>query len=143
MKKNDYDERWIINRKICTELIIQYNKHYDEIKEFLKEWQLTVGQYEILANIAKYNGITQKELSKGLILAKANLGQSLFKLKMAKMICYEKKLNKQYIYLTIFGKRIIEELKKSYKNFYEKLYVNLSNEEREQFYILLKLVNKE
>lgn len=143
MKKNDYDERWIINRKICTELIIQYNKHYDEIKEFLKEWQLTVGQYEILANIAKYNGITQKELSKGLILAKANIGQSLFKLKMAKMICYEKKLNKQYIYLTIFGKRIIEELKKSYKNFYEKLYVNLSNEEREQFYILLKLVNKE
>lgn len=143
MKKNDYDERWIINRKICTELIIQYNKHYDEIKEFLKEWQLTVGQYEILANIAKYNGITQKELSKGLILAKANIGQSLFKLKMAKMICYEKKLNKQYIYLTIFGKKIIEELKKSYKNFYEKLYVNLSNEEREQFYILLKLVNKE
>lgn len=141
MKTTNCNEKESINRKICTELIIQYNKHYEEVKEFLKEWQLTVGQYEILEKISKYNGITQKELSKDLILAKANIGQSLFKLKMAKMISYEKKLNKQYIYLTFLGMKILKELENRNKDFYEKRYVNLSDKQRKELYKLLKLVN--
>lgn len=142
MERTIHDEREIINRKICTELIIQYNRHYDEVKEFLKECQISVCQYEILRNISRYNGITQKDLTKELILAKANIGQSLFKLKMAKMICYEKKLNKQHIYITHIGKKVLNELEIKDKHFYEKRYINLTDNERKEFYKLLKLVNR-
>ncbi|MFV0559426.1 MAG: MarR family winged helix-turn-helix transcriptional regulator [Enterococcus sp.] len=115
-------------------------------REQLEQSNPNIGQYRCLVHIAEYEPIRQKELAEALMIRPSSLSELLKKMEQKQWI--QRKANEtdkrvSYVTLTDEGRQqltVYKGKRDKYISDRKNLLANLSEEEREQFYYLLKKI---
>lgn len=109
--------------------------HRQLIINYLKQFDLYMGQPRILFTIEEEPGLTQNELVHLLDVAKESLSLSLNRLEQNQLIYRvqnEKDKRSKKIFLTEKGKNTVLECKKGFNLINQSMFNELSNKERDQ-----------
>jgi len=116
---------------VIYSLALLYNTFHSEISEYLQQYQLSVGKFNILIVIKNHGqkeGISQVEISKHLIVTPSNMTKMIDKLEREKLVTRsalksDRRVN--IIQVTDKAKRLLEDLWEGYdeilKNFMKQL----------------------
>lgn len=97
---------------------------------------LTLGQPKVLDYLKEHDGATQKEIAAGCYIEAASLTSVLCRMEEKGMI--ERKMlngNRRslYVFLTDFGKELLERVEQEFSNIEEIVFAGITEEERKQF----------
>lgn len=111
--------------------------------EFMREYGLSMAQFDVLAQIRANVGCTQQELADQLLVTKGNVSQLLERLEQRGLICREPHGRAYSLYLTDEGKRLAANVVPAQEEFIARLFGGLSNEEQSQLRHLLNRLDHE
>jgi DNA-binding MarR family transcriptional regulator len=105
----------------------------------MRDWDLSVAQFDVLAQVGAHDGITQQELAQRLLVTQGNITQLLDKLERRGVIrrCRDGRLNR--LALTETGRRLRESILPGQEQFQAEQFAALTLQERQQ---LLRLLRK-
>ncbi|MGG7078597.1 MarR family winged helix-turn-helix transcriptional regulator [Clostridium sardiniense] len=137
-------------KRFKTESISRYiNYLYRQGVSFLgneyKDYNIGAGQYQFLLYLYMKDGITQDELTHKIGVDKAATTRAITKLEengYVKRVHDEKDKRKHHIFLTEYSKKNKEEIINVSKKWENGLVEELTKEEIEQFYYLLRKITK-
>lgn len=99
------------------------------------------GQAKLLVEVSRNDGASQKELAEKLDVRPSSMTEMLSKLENNGFIFRkqdEKDQRVSHIHLTDEGKKIVEDIEKSKDEFEEKFFSALTEEEKEQLFVLIE-----
>ncbi|WP_239984838.1 MarR family winged helix-turn-helix transcriptional regulator [Sporolactobacillus pectinivorans] len=105
---------------------------------FLKKWNLTVPQYEVLKRIAEQKRISQKDLAEKLLVSKGNVTQLITKMENSGYIYREREWKTKYLSLTEKGLALYQNLLPEQEDFFTLRIQSLTKKEQKQLIKLLK-----
>lgn len=85
-----------------------YQKIERAAMEQLREWDLSLAQFDILAHLGAADGPAQQELAQVRLTTKGNLSQLLDHLERADLICRVREGRLKRVYLTDSGRRLYQ-----------------------------------
>jgi DNA-binding MarR family transcriptional regulator len=105
----------------------------------IRDWDLSVAQFDVLAQVGAHDGITQQELAQRLLVTQGNITQLLDKLERRGVIrrCRDGRLNR--LALTETGRRLRDSAVPGQEQFQAEQFAALTFAERRQ---LLRLLRK-
>ena len=108
----------------------------------LRQWNLSVAQFDVLAHVGRAEGCTQQELADRLLVTKGNVTQLLDKLEHRGLTvrCQEGRTN--CLYLTPAGRQLYEEVVPAHEAFIGQRLSVLSPVEQGQLLALLRKVDR-
>lgn len=115
-----------------------YNESIQKSNQHLKQFNLTVAQFDILVNVGFNNRITQQELAENLLVTKGNISQLLKKMEDCGLIRREQEWKVKYISLTEKGKNLFYEVVPKQEKFQFLQFSGLDQDEQKQLLSLLK-----
>ncbi|MFL0250571.1 MarR family winged helix-turn-helix transcriptional regulator [Clostridium neuense] len=110
-------------------------------KDYCMKGVIYHGQAKLLAEVSGNDGASQKELAKKLDVRPSSMTEMLSKLENNGFIFRKQDQKDQrvsHIHLTDEGKKIVEHIEKTKDEFEEKFFSALTEEEKEQFFVLIK-----
>src|SRR5690625_941983 len=117
-----------------------YNQSIRMTNHHLKQWDLTMAQFDALNQIGLHQPITQQQLGEKLEVTKGNITQLLKRMEAASLIRREQEWKTKYIALTEEGQALYEEVVSLQEQFQIEQFCCLDCEEQEQLlYLLYKL----
>jgi len=119
-----------------------YNQSIRMTNHHLKQWDLTMAQFDALNQIGLHQPITQQQLGEKLEVTKGNITQLLKRMEAASLIRREKEWKTKYITLTEEGQALYEEVVPLQEQFQIEQFCSLDGEEQEQLLHLLKKLQK-
>ncbi|MFS0724031.1 MarR family winged helix-turn-helix transcriptional regulator [Paenibacillus sp. 1P07SE] len=117
-----------------------YNQSLRASSLHLKQWDLTVAQFDVLVQIGAQEGLTQQELGEKLFVTKGNVTQLLGKLEEQGWIRREKRWKSKHLSLTAKGRELIDAVAPRQERQQASHFHGLSKEEKKQLITLLKKV---
>ena len=98
--------------------------------EHMREWGLSVAQFDVLAQVGRREGLSQQELARALLVTKGNITQLLDRLQRDGLIvrCQEGRVNR--IFLTDQGRCLFDRVVPRQEELIERLFGALSAEEQ-------------
>ncbi|MCO7176201.1 MarR family winged helix-turn-helix transcriptional regulator [Sporolactobacillus kofuensis] len=114
-------------------------KYYDQ---FLKEWNFTISQFELIVKVGENEHISQKELAEKMFFTKGNITQLIIKMEKEGYISREQNWKTKYIKLTDKGEAIFEQVLPKQRQFFLQQFKGLSIKEQKQLIRLLTKLNK-
>lgn len=117
-----------------------YNKSIRESNQHLKKWNLSIAQFDVLAQIGSQKRLSQQELADKLLVTKGNITQLLSKLENLGLIKREQEWKTKYLSLTEKGKELFEEVIPLQEQFQASLFHKLNQEEKKQLLELLRKI---
>lgn len=105
---------------------------------FLKKWNLTASQYEVLKRIAEQERISQKDLAEKLFVSKGNVTQLITKMENLGYIHREREWKTKYLSLTEKGLALYQNLLPEQEAFFTLEIQGLKKKEQKQLIKLLK-----
>ncbi|RJX39523.1 MarR family transcriptional regulator [Paenibacillus pinisoli] len=115
-----------------------YNQSVRESEQHLKTWDMTVAQFDVIAQIGLNKRLTQGQLAEKLLVTKGNITQLLSRLEQAGLIRREQDWKVKHVSLTDKGKALYEQVVPMQERFQASHFDALDREEKEQFLHLLK-----
>jgi len=115
-----------------------YNQSVRESEQHLRNWDLTVAQFDVIAQIGMNKQLTQGELAEKLLVTKGNITQLLSRLEQAGLIQREQDWKVKHVSLTDQGKALYEQVVPVQERFQASHFEALDREEKEKFLHLLK-----
>ncbi|EST12077.1 MarR family winged helix-turn-helix transcriptional regulator [Sporolactobacillus laevolacticus] len=109
---------------------------------FLKNWDLSISQYEILKKIVENTRISQKELAEKMFFTKGNITQIIIKMEKGGYIRREQEWKTKYILLTNKGKELYEQIVPEQKAYFSQRFQGLTKKEQKHLAKLLKKMNE-
>lgn len=105
---------------------------------FLRDWNLNVAQFDVLAQVGSSKGITQQELADRLLVTKGNISQLLDRMERQGLLrrCQEGRTNT--ISLTAAGQQLFSSVFPAQENMITQQFSVLTSEEVEQLTRLLR-----
>ncbi|WP_051251803.1 MarR family winged helix-turn-helix transcriptional regulator [Psychrilyobacter atlanticus] len=138
-----------IKRKIVKDIALLYRKQSSILNHYLKELDISSGNYPIIVEIFNNEGISLNEISKRIYMDKSVVTRFVNILIKKDIVIKEKNQNdKRYynLYLTEKGEKIYYKLVNAGKNYYNDLFNKDVDINIEKFYsdieTLLKETNK-
>ncbi|RYL92136.1 MarR family transcriptional regulator [Sporolactobacillus sp. THM7-4] len=131
-----------MGQNLWTQLSYAYHNQLRLSGQFLKQWNLSITQYEVIAQIGANQRLSQKELAGRLSVTKGNMTQLLHKMEESGYIKREKEWKTKYLSLTEKGDQLYKDVVPRQKSFQFSLFQSLSKKERKQFLKLLKKLNE-
>ena len=119
-----------------------YNQSIRMTNHHLKQWDLTMAQFDALNQIGLHQPITQQKLGEKLEVTKGNITQLLKRMEAASLIRREQEWKTKYIALTEEGQALYEEVVPLQEQFQIEQFCGLDGEEQEQLLHLLKKLQK-
>ncbi|KGA97419.1 MarR family transcriptional regulator [Alkalihalobacillus alcalophilus ATCC 27647 = CGMCC 1.3604] len=119
-----------------------YNKSNRMSSKYLSQWNLTVSQLDLLAQIGVHQPIAQKDLAEKLFVTKGNITHSLRILENAGFVSRKQEWRTKYIQLTDKGERLYEEVVPKQEEKQAQIFSSLTKEEQKTLLELLKKVEK-
>jgi len=117
-----------------------YNKSIRESNQHLKKWNLSIAQFDVLAQIGSQKRLSQQELADKLLVTKGNITQLLSKLENMGLIQREQEWKTKYLSLTKKGKELFEEVVPLQEQFQASQFSKLNQEEKKQLLELLRKI---
>ena len=123
-------------------LIRVYHKVDRASAERLREWGLSVAQFDVLAHVGASEGMTQQELADSLLVTKGNVCQLLDKLEERALISRRHEGRANRLYLTDEGRRLFERVVPAHEAMIAERFSVLSEGERAQLHELLRKLDR-
>jgi len=119
-----------------------YNQSIRMTNHHLKQWDLTMAQFDALNQIGLHQPITQQQLGEKLEVTKGNITQLLKRMEAASLIRRKQEWKTKYIALTEEGQALYEEVVPLQEQFQIEQFCGLDGEEQEKLLHLLKKLQK-
>ena len=109
--------------------------------EHLRAWELSVGQFDVLAQVGADEGITQQELADRLLVTKGNICQLLEKLERRGLIQRSQAGRANHLFLTEGGRQLYNDAVPSQERMIAAQFGVLAPEEQRQLLALLLILD--
>ncbi|MNZ61029.1 putative HTH-type transcriptional regulator [compost metagenome] len=119
-----------------------YNHSLKETHQHLKQWGLSASQFDILAQVGVYEGLTQQQLAEKLFVTKGNITQLLGRLEELGLIKREQEWKHKYVSLTSKGRKLFDQVVPVQEQFQASHFDALNRDEKKQLLELLKKIQK-
>jgi DNA-binding MarR family transcriptional regulator len=110
--------------------------------ERLRAWDLSVGQFDVLARVGAAEGVVQQELADSLLVTKGNVCQLLDRMEGRGLILRRREGRNNRIFLTEEGRRLFDEVVPAHEALIAERFSALSREEQERLHELLRKVDR-
>ncbi|TSB46991.1 MarR family winged helix-turn-helix transcriptional regulator [Alkalicoccobacillus porphyridii] len=110
--------------------------------EHVKAYDLSISQFDLLAQTYANQPISQMDLAEKLLVTKGSITQMLAKLEQRELIKREQQWRVKHISLTEKGKELMEKALPDQSAFQSSLFSSLTTEEQKQLNHLLKKLQK-
>ncbi|WP_042349261.1 MarR family winged helix-turn-helix transcriptional regulator [Bacillus massiliigorillae] len=137
-----------MNRNTLSSLIwlrlARFASHSNHLSnEYLKRFNLTAAQFDVLVQIQVYQPITQSELAEKIIVTQGGISRMLVRLEKEGYIVRKQEWKTKYICLTDKGNEIIEHTMPHQLVFQSSFFDDvLSEDEKKTLYSLISRVQK-
>ena len=105
--------------------------------EHLRKWNLSVAQFDVIAQVGAAGGSTQQELANRLLVTKGNICQLLERLEHRGLICRHQEGRANHVFLTDEGQRLYAQVLPAQERLIAEQFSALSTEE--QYHLLATL----
>ena len=126
---------WFKISKIHNENILSSNR-------ILKEYGLTLAQFDVIAQLGSGNERTQSELTEKLLVTKGNISQLLSVMEEKELIIRRQDWKTKYVSLTEEGITIHNQVVPIMEDFQSKTFSSLTDHERTSLLSLLRKIEK-
>ena len=106
--------------------------------EHLRQWGLSVAQFDVLAKVGAAEGLTQQELADSLLVTKGNVCQLLDRMERGGLIVRRQEGRANRLFLTPEGRRLFERVVPAQEAMIEKCLSPLTPDEQRQLLTLLR-----
>ena len=110
--------------------------------ERLRAWDLSVGQFDVLAQVGAAEGIVQQELADSLLVTKGNVCQLLDRMEGRGLILRRREGRNNRIFLTEEGRRLFDEVVPAHEAFIAERFSALARAEQERLHELLRKLDR-
>ncbi|WP_340396923.1 MarR family transcriptional regulator [Paenibacillus sp. FSL E2-0202] len=142
MRDNGFTEDNKLSLLIWLRLVRVYDNSNDLSNEFLKQFDLTVSQFDALVQILLHQPVTQMEMAEHLTITKGGVSHMLGRLEKEGWIERKQDWKVKYISLTEKGQALIEKVLPLQSDFQASLFDPLTDEEKMVFYSMLKKIHR-
>ena len=108
-----------------------YHKVDRASAEHLSTYGLSVGQFDVLAQVGAYEGITQRELAERLQMTKSNICQILGWMEERGLVSRRQDGRANHLFLTKEGRRLFEEVVPSQEELIDRLLSSVPPEDHD------------
>lgn len=108
----------------------------------LREWGLSVAQFDILAHVVGSGEITQQDLSASRVTTKGNLSQLLSSMESDGLLCRERDGRLKRVAATAKGRALFDEVAPLHESFMQRQFDCMSAEEVAAFNRLLRKLDR-
>jgi DNA-binding MarR family transcriptional regulator len=108
-----------------------YHKVDRASAEHLSTYGLSVGQFDVLAQVGAHEGITQKELAEKLLVTKSNICQILGRMEERGLVSRRQEGRAKHLFLTKEGRRLFEEVVPSQEELIDRLLSSVPSEDHD------------
>jgi DNA-binding MarR family transcriptional regulator len=108
-----------------------YHKVDRASAEHLSTYGLSVGQFDVLAQVGAHDGITQKELAEKLLVTKSNICQILGRMEERGLVSRRQEGRAKHLFLTKEGRRLFEEVVPSQEELIDRLLSSVPPEDHD------------
>lgn len=119
-----------------------FQKVHHASSEQLQAWNLSLAQFDVLAQVGAAEGSTQQELADRLLVTKGNISQLLTKMERAGLIIRQREGRIRRIYLTVDGQRLAATAVPRHEDFIAERFARLSLAEQSQLLHLLRKLDR-
>lgn len=139
---------FIQSRKRDATLLIWFRfirvlkKILPQLDEHLRNWNLSQGQFDLLAVIATEEGINQQTCADRLNVTKGNIAQHINNLEKKGYIQREKVGRDNYLFLTEAGRGLFATIMPAHDTYVKEILAPLSAEEVQQFAAILRKLDR-
>ncbi|MEM7033609.1 MAG: MarR family transcriptional regulator [Chloroflexota bacterium] len=113
-----------------------------QLNEFLKQWGLSQGQFDLLAEIATEEGVNQQTCADRLNVTKGNVAQHLSTLEKRGFLQREKLGRDNYIFLTDEGRALFSKIMPEHDRYVKDVLAPLTKKEIQQFSAILRKLRR-
>jgi DNA-binding MarR family transcriptional regulator len=106
--------------------------------EHLRDWGLSVAQFDVLARVGSQAGIKQQEVADLLLVTKGNVCQLLDRMEDRGLILRRRDGRANHLFLTEAGRRLYDEAVPAQEAMVSERFSALSDEEQAQLHELLR-----
>ena len=99
--------------------------------EHLSAYGLSVGQFDVLAQVGIHEGMTQNELAEKLLVTKSNVCQILRRMEDRGMVTRRQEGRAKHLSLTREGRRLFEEVVPSQEELIDRLLSSVTSEDHD------------
>lgn len=110
--------------------------------QHLKEWDLSIAQFDLLVQIGAHQPLSQQELAEKLLVTKGNMTQMLVKMEKGGLIHRQQEWRTKLISLTEKGEQIFQTVVPIQEKFQASQFQGLDKDEQKQLLTLLKKLQK-
>jgi DNA-binding MarR family transcriptional regulator len=119
-----------------------FQKVHHASTEQLSAWNLSLAQFDVLAQAGAAEGSTQQELADRLLVTKGNVSQLLTKMERSGLIVRWREGRVRRIYLTAEGRQLFAAVVPRHEDFIVEQFAGLSPEEQSQLLALLRKLDR-
>ena len=123
-------------------LVRVYQKVEQASVDRMREVGLTMGQFDVLAQVGAAEGATQQEVADALLVTKSNVCQLLDRMEAAGLVERRQQGRAKHLYLTPAGRRLYDEIVPAHEGQIAELFSALAPEEQGQLLGLLRKVDR-
>jgi DNA-binding MarR family transcriptional regulator len=108
-----------------------YHKVDRASAERLSAYGLSVGQFDVLAQVGTHEGITQNELAEKLLVTKSNVCQILGRMQQRGLVSRRQEGRAKHLFLTEEGRKLFEEVVPAQEDLVDRLLSSVSPEDHD------------
>ncbi|MFC0472786.1 MarR family winged helix-turn-helix transcriptional regulator [Halalkalibacter kiskunsagensis] len=140
MSKNDLERTQDVRLGLLLWFRIArfYNQSNRLSNQHVKQWGLTIAQFDLLVQVGAHQSLSQQELAEKLLVSKGNITQMLRKMEKIGLVKRKQEWRTKLISLTTQGEKLFEEVVPKQELFQASQFQTLDKEEQKQLLSLLK-----
>ena len=123
-------------------LVRVYQKVEQRSTERMRDVGLTMGQFDVLAQVGAAEGATQQEVADALLVTKSNVCQLLDRMEEAGLVERRQQGRAKHLHLTPAGRRLYDQVVPAHERQIAELFSALTPEEQGQLLGLLRTVDR-
>ena len=108
-----------------------YHKVDRASAEHLSTYGLSVGQFDVLAQVGAHEGITQKELAEKLLVTKSNVCQIVRRMEERALVSRRQEGRAKHLFLTEEGRKLYDEVVPSQEELIDRLFSSVPPEDHD------------
>lgn len=142
MSNNGFTDDNKLSLLIWLRMVKVYDNSNDLSNDFLKQFGLTINQFDTLAQIYIHQPLTQMEMAEHLTITKGGVSHMLGRLEKEGLIERKQDWKVKYITLTDKGQTLMEKVLPLQSDFQASLFDPLSEEEKLLFHDMIKKIHR-
>lgn len=142
MSNNGFTDDNKLSLLIWLRLVKVYDNSNDLSNDFLKQFGLTINQFDTLAQIYIHQPLTQMEMAEHLTITKGGVSHMLGRLEKEGLIERKQDWKVKYITLTDKGQTLMEKVLPLQSDFQASIFDPLSEEEKLLFHDMVKKIHR-